>query len=470
MTEPLWRWQEIVAASGGMADGQPPAAVTGLSIDSRTLEAGDLFVALKDQRDGHEFVGAAFAKGAAAALVTDGYARQVGDDALIRCDDPLSALGRIAAAARARLSPEARVIAVTGSAGKTGTKEMLRQTLAVAGPTHAPEKSYNNHWGVPLTLARMPRTSRYAVIEIGMNHAGEITPLTKLARPHVAIITNVLPVHVGNFSDGETGVANAKAEILLGLLPGGIAVLNRDNRHFARLAARAAELGATVVSFGRDQASDVRLVALEPEAEGSAITVSRATGPVAYRLGAPGEHLALNSLAVVAALDVVGVDAGHALPVLAGFRAAEGRGARSTLKWGQGEVLLINESYNANPASMRAALLAMASVPRAAFPRRVAVLGDMLELGAGAAAYHRGLKEAIDAAEVDLVLGCGPNMRLLCDALEPTTRSVWAADSNALEGTMLAVVQAGDVVMVKGSLGSRMAPLVAALKQKAGAA
>jgi UDP-N-acetylmuramoyl-tripeptide--D-alanyl-D-alanine ligase len=240
MTSALWTFSELVSAAGGEADGAPGLAVTGFSIDTRTIAPGEVFVALKDQRDGHDFVTAAFAAGAAAAIVSDGYVRGDGDGALIRVADTLRALEAVGRAARARLSPEARVIAVTGSVGKTTTKDMLRAACAALGPTHASDKSYNNHWGVPLTLARMSAGTRYAVFEIGMNHAGEITPLTRLVRPHVALVTTVENAHIESF-ESEEGIADAKAEIFLGLEPGGTALINLDNRHGPRLvrAARA---------------------------------------------------------------------------------------------------------------------------------------------------------------------------------------------------------------------------------------
>ena len=247
MTEPLWQWDELVAAAEGRGDGTPDAPITGFSIDTRTLAPGDVFVALKAERDGHDFVGDAFKAGAAAALVSKGYRRGKDDGALIRTEDSLAALEAIGRAARVRTN--ARIVAVTGSAGKTGTKEMLRLCLSDAGPTHASEKSYNNHWGVPLTLARMPKATEFGVFEIGMNHAGEITPLAKMVRPHVAVITTVEPVHLQYFSSVEA-IAEAKAEILQGLVPGGTAVLPRDNAHFALLKERADGIGAKIVSFG----------------------------------------------------------------------------------------------------------------------------------------------------------------------------------------------------------------------------
>lgn len=465
MTAPLWTIDALATAAAGTLDGVVADAITGFSIDTRSLGAGDVFVALKDQRDGHDFVSAAFKAGAVAALVSHAYVRQAGDGALIRVDDPLRALERIGIAARARLSPDARVFAVTGSVGKTGTKEMLRACLGRVGKTHAAVKSFNNHWGVPLTLARTPADVAYAVYEIGMNHSGEITPLTKMVRPHVAIVTTVEPVHLANFASIE-GIADAKAEIFSGLESGGTAIINRDNPHWDRLCAAALAAGARVVTFGHHADADVRITAADVRADGSRVDLALRHCTVAYDLSAPGAHIVQNSAAVVAALDVAGADLDQALPALAQASAPEGRGKRTTLAAPGSPILLIDESYNANPASMRAALTALGTVPREKFPRRIAVLGDMLELGATSEALHRGLCPAITAAEIDLVFACGPQMRHLFEAIPVPMRGAWAHDSAALEDKMLASLEGGCAVMIKGSLGSRMALLVKAIKDR----
>jgi UDP-N-acetylmuramoyl-tripeptide--D-alanyl-D-alanine ligase len=465
-TTPLWTWEALVASAQGSAEGTPTGAITGFSIDSRSIAAGELFVAITDQRDGHDFVAAAFANGAAAALVRRDFAAPAGCGPLIRVDDPLRALERIGVAARARLRPSARVVAVTGSAGKTGTKEMLRACLATAGTVHAPEKSFNNHWGVPLTLARMPADVDFAVIEIGMNHAEEIRPLTRMARPHIALITNVLPVHVGNFADGEDGVARAKAEIFDGLEPAGIAILPRDNRHTPVLMKAASARGARVLTFGTTADAYVGARDIKLGDTGSEIVAEIAYRPLRYRLGTVGVHIAVNSLAVVAALDVLQLPLETATKPLATITPPVGRGARTILKSGDRSILLIDESYNANPASMRAAIAVLGAVSRSSYPRRVAVLGDMLELGEGAAQYHLGLAAPIESASVDLVLCCGPNMQKLFETLPAARRGAWAPDSAALIAHVVDALQPGDAVMVKGSLGSRMAPIVAAIKAK----
>jgi UDP-N-acetylmuramoyl-tripeptide--D-alanyl-D-alanine ligase len=460
MADALWQWTDLIAATRGTPDGAPSWPIRGFSIDTRTLKPGDVFVAQRDNRDGHQFVPAAFKAGAVAAMVARNYQRGAQSGALLRVGDPLKALGAIGRAARVRTN--AQCVAVTGSVGKTGTKEMLRLCLAEAGVTHAAEKSYNNHWGVPLTLARLPQATSYAVFEIGMNHAGEILPLSKMVRPHVAVITTVEPVHLGHFASlGD--IAEAKAEILQGLVPGGTAVLPRDNTHFPLLRDRATAIGARILTFGFHDEADFRCLQADLGPRGSSVIVGHGSQRIPYRVGAPGEHYVKNSLAVLATLSALSVDIMGAIPALARTSAPEGRGARTLLEAGEGQVLLVDESYNANPASVRAALAAMATTRREEFPRRIAVLGDMLELGQTSPDLHRKLKEAIDAAAVDLVFACGPMMRLLFDELKPAQQCGWAATSDELRSALLDAVQPGDVVMIKGSLGTRMAPLVEAM-------
>jgi UDP-N-acetylmuramoyl-tripeptide--D-alanyl-D-alanine ligase len=446
MSDPvaLWDWASLVDIATATADGQPTVPITGVSIDTRTLAPGDIFMALKDQRDGHEFVSQAFEKGAAAAIVSHHYERETSDGALLRVNDPLEALVKIGIAARARLASDARVVAVTGSAGKTGTKEMLRACLATAGKVHASDKSYNNHWGVPLTLARMPADVRYAVLEMGMNHPGEISALTRMARPHVAVITNILPVHIGQFPNGEEGIADAKAEIFEGLEPGGIAVLNRDNSHFDRLARAAEAKGARVVSFGQDASADVRATSIDAGPDSSSVMVAHGQQTFTYSLGAAGTHIALNSVAVVAVLIMFGVAGAPALAPLTTIRAAVGRGERSILATDGGQILLIDESYNANPGSMRAALETLGAVPRDRLSRRIAVLGDMLELGSSAGQYHRALRPAVEAAGVDRLFGCGPNMRLLLADMPADVVGGWQPTSQELIDPILGDLRAGD--------------------------
>jgi UDP-N-acetylmuramoyl-tripeptide--D-alanyl-D-alanine ligase len=466
MSEPLWRWDALIAACDGETDGRPDTPITGVSIDSRAIGPGDLFVALKDKRDGHEFVSAAFAAGATAALVEASYRRRPGDGALLRVNDTQTGLERMGVAARARLSPQARVIAVTGSVGKTTTKEMLRACLSRLGPTHAADKSFNNHWGVPLTLARMPATTRYGVFEIGMNHAGEITPLTRMVCPHIAIITTVAPVHLEYFGSVEE-IAAAKAEIFDGLQPSGVAVLNRDNEHFAFLREKAVAAGARILDFSAEGPAEVTLVSSR-EQGGLTDVRAHASGlgaDVDYTLSLPGRHIVMNSLAILATLIAAGADVAKALPALANMRPPQGRGERIALNCASGRALLIDESYNANPVSMRAAIAVLANVPREDFPRRIAVIGDMLELGPGAVGLHEELAAPINDAHVDLVFAAGPLTKALFDALPESHRGAWGETPAEIESALLAALRPGDVVMVKGSNGARTWQLAAALRK-----
>ncbi len=479
----LWSFKEIVAATSGSLQGMAPDGANGVSIDSRTLAPGDLFIAIKGERnDGHEYVTSALRHEAAAAIVSKEYFGAAGP--LIRVGDTLKALEALGRAARARTN--AKIIAVTGSVGKTSTKEMLRLALmasctetekeaettsdsrSVNGAktaVHASDKSYNNLWGVPLSLARMPAASRYGIFEIGMNHAGEITPLTRMVRPHIAIVTTVAPVHLEFFPDVDA-IAVAKAEIFLGLEPGGVAIINRDIRQYALLLKKAKEAGAgEIISFGEYPSADARLVKVILEADRSIVTASVFGEPLTYEIGSPGKHLVFNSLAVLAAVKKAGADAAKAAAALAKFKMPDGRGVRETFDLAGGQVLLIDESYNANPASMRAALAVLGQVPRNAFTRRIAVLGDMLELGHGSKDLHAGLKDAIDEAGIDVVFACGKNMQALYDELPEGKRGAYGATSEDLKTTLLTSVMSGDAVMIKGSLGSRMGLLVGALRE-----
>jgi UDP-N-acetylmuramoyl-tripeptide--D-alanyl-D-alanine ligase len=481
-SNPLWSFDELVTAAAAIAEGTAARPIAGFSIDTRTIEPGDVFVALTDQRDGHDFVSAAFAKGAAAAIVSQTYAAKPGDGALIRTPDTLRALESIGRAARARLAADARVIAVTGSVGKTTTKEMLRLAFSALGPTHASEKSYNNHWGVPLTLARMPAATRYAVFEIGMNHAGEITPLTGMVRPHVALITTVENAHIENFAN-EDGIADAKAEIFVGLEPGGIALINLDNRHAARLiaSARARKVHVTGITqdlgiagalarFGVDDAVALETCHMTATASAGSVIRGAGRGKLPFTIGTVGLHMVMNALFVTAALDAAGADTPAGLAALATFTPPPGRGSRTRLSTGSADILLIDESYNANPASMRAAFAVLPALPRSDYPRRIAVLGDMLELGPGSPDLHAGLWEPLAAAGVDLVFAAGPGMAHLYGRVPPDRRGTWAKSSAELEQQLLAALAPGDVVIVKGSNGSKMGVLVAAMLDKFGPA
>ena len=461
----LWTVEAMAAAIGAEREGALPQSVPGISIDSRTLAPGDAFFAVQgDHRDGHDFVAAALAaKAGLAVAAADRRSELPQDVPLLVVPDVLAALRALAAAARARL--QGKVIGVTGSVGKTGTKEALRLALSQDGETHASAASYNNHWGVPLSLARCPARARYAVLEMGMNHAGEIEPLSRLARPHVAIITTVAPVHL-EFFGSLAKIADAKAEIFLGLEAGGAAVINRDNSQFAHLKRRVRQAGvARLISFGEHEGADARLIkcALHPGC--SAVQADILGTELTYKIGAPGRHLVHNSLAVLAAAVLVGADLALAALALADFKPASGRGAAFEIDLPGGPATVIDESYNANPASMAAALALLGQRPVGARGRRIAVLGDMLELGPRGRALHRGLLAPVDANAIDLVFCCGPLMRALWRALPASRRGGYAEDSAALEPQVLSAVGAGDVVMVKGSLGSRMAPIVKALQK-----
>lgn len=461
----LWTAEAMAAAMRARPRGPLPDSVPGLSIDSRTIASGEAFFAIADKRDGHDFVPAALAAGAGLAVVSRApQADMPGEAPLLIVDDVLGGLRELARAARART--QAQIVAVTGSVGKTGTKDALRLVLERQGETHASAASYNNHWGVPLSLARCPQSAAYAVFEMGMNHAGEIAPLSQLVRPHIGIITTVEPVHL-EFFPSVAAIADAKAEIFTGLVAGGAAVINRDNPHFARLrqAARAAGV-ERIVSFGEHAKADARLLKAALHADCSTVSARILGTEIAYKLGAPGRHLVVNSLAVLATVALLGADLALAGLALAELRPPSGRGARLELDLPGGKALLIDESYNANPASMRAALALLGQVPVGARGRRIAVLGDMLELGREGASLHRGLVEPVLANAIDLVFCSGPLMRELWEALPSERRGGYAESAAALESAVIAAVQAGDAVMVKGSLGSSMGPIVKALVRK----
>jgi len=358
------------------------------------------------------------------------------------------------------------VIAITGSVGKTSTKEALLGVLSAQGPTHASTKSFNNHWGVPLSLARCPATARFAIFEIGMNHAGEIEQLVKMVRPQVAVITTVEPVHLEFFA-GIEAIADAKAEIFGSVEPGGAVVLNRDNSQFARLQRKAKKLGISrIVTFGSDAGSDARLIEVSLHAACSAVHAHILGHEVTYKLGMPGRHMAMNSLAVRAAASLAGADLALAALSLSQIEPAAGRGVRRALEVASGEATLIDESYNANPASMAAALNVLGAAAIGPHGRRIAVLGDMLELGPTGAALHCGLIDAVNANHIDLVYCCGPLMRNLWDALSTGKRGGYAGSAADLEAQAVAAIRAGDAIMVKGSLGSKMKTIVNALERR----
>ena len=466
MSEFLWTSAAMVDAMHATTQGALPAGITGISIDTRTIKPGEAYFAIKgDVHDGHAFVEAALKAGAGVAVVEAAQRDKFPADArLLVVDDVLAGLVQLGLASRARL--KAPIIAITGSVGKTSTKEALRRVLEAQGKTHASVASFNNHWGVTLTLARCPADVRFAIFEIGMNHAGEIETLVKMVRPHYAVITTVEPVHLEFFA-GVEAIADAKAEIFSGLEPDGVAILNRDNAQFARLQKSAKKAGVSrIVSFGADQKAEARLidVALHPTC--SAVHANILGHDVTYKLGMPGRHMAMNSLAVLAAAELMGADLVHAALTLSQVVPAVGRGARHVLEVPGGEATLIDESYNANPASMAAALNVLGSAAVGPQGRRIAVLGDMLELGLTAPALHLGLNEAIKANHIDLVYCCGPLMRNLWDALSTGKRGGYAENSASLEAQVISAIRTGDAIMIKGSLGSKMKTIVTGLEKR----
>jgi UDP-N-acetylmuramoyl-tripeptide--D-alanyl-D-alanine ligase len=464
----LWTSLGLVGPLAARVSGcVPRGGATGISIDTRTLQKGDLFFAIKGpSSDGHDYTAAAFEKGAIAAVVDEAHAEALQPlGPLYVVSDVLAALERLGAAARERSG--ARIVAVTGSVGKTSTKEALRLALANAGASHAPVASYNNCWGVPLTLARMPKHTRFGIYEIGMNHQGEIAPLSAVVRPHVAIITTIAPVHL-EFFNSLDHVADAKAEIFSGLVQGGVAILNRDIAEYERLLAHAkASPTGHVASFGEHDKSDARLLSVTLGPDHSIVEAEVCGDRLTYRLGAPGRHLAMNSLAVLLAAKAFGVDLALAAGALAAFSAQPGRGERLHLTGKNGPFTLVDESYNANPASIRAAITLAGALPLPGKGRRIAVLGDMLELGEKGAAMHAELAGDAMANHIDLVFAAGPLMKHLFEALPGHLQGAWRERASDLALAVVAAVQSGDMVIVKGSNGSKMSAIVDALKQNA---
>ena len=455
---PLWTSAEAAAATGGRA--VAPWAADGVSIDSRSTEAGDLFVALPGpNHDGHDFVDAAFERAAAAAMVARRPAKHPPDAPLLIVVDTFEGLRTLAVQARARSA--ARIVAITGSVGKTGTKELLVAALARGGRTCGSAGNLNNHIGAPLSLARLPREAAYGVFEIGMNHAGEIEPLSRLVRPHVALVTTIAAVHTEMFPDLDA-VADAKAEIFAGLEPGGVAVLNRDNIYFDRLVEAARRAGAgRVIAFGESAEADARLVAWRPTGVGGMVAAVFEGAEIEYEIALSGRHWALNSVAAVAAAGAAGVPIGRAAGALRTVAPIAGRGRRHRVALEDGVCTLIDESYNASPAAVRAAIATLAeTTPSRPEGRRLAVLGDMLELGDSAARWHADLAGDLEAAGIDRVFTAGALMAHLHRALARPRRAAHAPDSESLLSSLRAALRAGDVILVKGSLGSRMSRVV----------
>jgi UDP-N-acetylmuramoyl-tripeptide--D-alanyl-D-alanine ligase len=450
----LWTSAELRAATNGVLAAE--CAVKGVSIDSRSIAPGDVFIALRDQRDGHDFVADALARGAMAAMVDHAPQGVVDTAKLLMVGDTLAGLTALGAAGRARAM--ARVVGVTGSVGKTTTKEMLRVALGTFGATHASAASHNNHWGVPLTLARLPRDAAFAVIEMGMNNRGEIAPLSRLAQPQIGIITSIGTAHIGLLGS-QAAIAAEKGDIIAGIAPGGTAILPADSTFAAELVARARDAGLTVLTHGEAAGADARLLSYQASPEGGMAEIALAGQHIALRLTTPGRHVALNACAVLAAVQALGLSPEKGAEALASFTAGAGRGALRRIRVAGGEALLIDDSYNASVASVRAGLAVLAAQPA---KRRIFAFGDMLELGAEGPAQHAVL--APDAAQnSDLVFCCGPLSKNLFDALPAHQRGGHFPDSAALAPALRAALQPGDAVLVKGSLGSRMSLVIAAL-------
>ncbi len=473
MTAPLWTYAALASAVGGRLVGEAPRAIAGVTFDSREVTGGEVFFAIRGVRmDGHAFAAEALRKGAVLAVVSQPDAEMEAAGPLQVVNDTLAALQALGRAGRERT--QAKVIGITGSVGKTTTKDMMAHALAAVGTVHAAKASFNNHWGVPLTLARLPETSDFAVIEMGMNAPGEIADLARMARPHVAIVTHVAESHIGAFGS-LAGIAQAKAEIFSGLVPGGVAVINADAPHADRLRTAAERAGASrIITYGTCGAHaagpcDICLLAAHSDGEGVSVRARIEGEEAIWRVGAPGRHVALNSLAVMGTGLALGLDLPAIMHRLASFSVPTGRGQRHVLHLPTGgTALLLDESYNANPASVRAALASLGETEPGAGGRRVAVLADMLELGDMGPALHAGLAPDLEAAGVDVLHACGPLMKSLWDSLPVDRRGVWREEAAALLPFVLEDVRPGDVIMVKGSHGMRAWAIARALRERFG--
>jgi UDP-N-acetylmuramoyl-tripeptide--D-alanyl-D-alanine ligase len=464
--DPLWSGLALVGAlNARVSGGALPLGVGGISIDTRSLAPGDLFVAIKGESlDGHDYVRTAFERGAVAAVIDEAHAAELsgGAGTLYIVKDTQEALERLGLQGRARAA--AYVAAITGSVGKTSTKEMAREVFSHFGPTHASAASYNNQWGVPLSLSRMPADTRFGVFELGMNHAGEIASLVQLVQPHVAVITKVAPAHLEHFSSLEA-IADAKAEIFGGLLEGGVAIVNRDDDVYERLLEAARALGvAHVFTFGKNPEAQARLLSYETQDGKGVVTADILGLKLQFRIGAPGEHLAVNALAVLLVAYVFGLDLDAAAAKLEGFQAPKGRGAQEKIAIASGEITLIDESYNANPTSVRAALSLLADAKPGPRGRRIAVLGDMLELGPESGEMHADLAGDLLRARVDVLFTAGQQAARAFYAVPHAMQGAHRRTAAELEEPFLAALRDGDVVMLKGSNSMRMGALAQRLR------
>jgi UDP-N-acetylmuramoyl-tripeptide--D-alanyl-D-alanine ligase len=458
----IWTAKDAAKATQGEASGTWLA--TGVSINTRTLNPGDLFIALKgDKLDGHDYVADALDKGAAAAIVSKVPEGVTDKEKLLIVEDTLRAMEALGVEARNRSA--AKRIGITGSVGKTGTKEMLADLLKHEGQTHASKGSYNNHWGVPFSLASMHEGTDYGVFEMGMNHAGEISPLSKQVNPEICIITTVSAVHIENF-DNEEQIAAAKAEIFDGMNQGGLAILNAENEWFDYLKQKAENKDLMVLPFGEEEHCAARLLECLEASNGSRVKAKILDEEVSFYLSVPGKHIVGNALAVLLAVKVLGGNVTEAAKRLGEIEAVSGRGKQEFLDLGDSKnpVTLIDESYNASPAAMRAAFKVLALIDPGRGGRRIAVLGDMLELGKKSPELHKDLALPLQAADVQLVYTCGTFMKNLYDALPPEQKGEHKKDSSELAKIVPDVLTPGDVVMVKGSNGSKMGVIVEALR------
>jgi UDP-N-acetylmuramoyl-tripeptide--D-alanyl-D-alanine ligase len=463
----LWTIADLISAMGARIIGDVPEGITGITIDSRTAANGEAFFAIKgDKFDGHDFITSAMVSGAAVCVVAEGKLPALGKVTapLIVVDDVLAGLERLALASRAR--SKAKIIAVTGSAGKTTTKEALRHCLLTCGKVHASAASFNNHWGVPLTMAKMPADTEYGVFEVGMNHAGEIRHLIKFVQPHVAIVTIIAAAHLGFFKSLDE-IADAKAEIFEGLVPGGAAIINRDDARYRNLEHAAKSAGVShIYGFGEHARARFKLVSCDLKPDLSQITIRIDGTEFPVRVGAPGRHIVQNALAVIGACQTVGADLKKISAALATLGAEKGRGQIHRLETRGGAFTLIDESYNANPASMRAALGLLASQEVTGKGRRIAVLGDMLELGRFSAKMHKELAEPIVSANTDKVFLAGAEIRVLAEALPASFAAEHSKNVAELTRSVAAFIRAGDVIMVKSSNGIGFSKLVEELTRK----
>ena len=459
-----WTAEQVVVATRGHCLQEQTWQANGVSIDSRSVKEGDLFVALQGPtHDGHDYVAQAFSAGCSAAVVTRQPSNIPAGSPLIFVDDTLIALENLGQAGRQRV--RGQILAVTGSVGKTSSKEMLRLMLGAVGHTYANEGSLNNHWGVPLSLARLPETADYGVFEIGMNHAGELGPLSKMVRPNIALITTIEAVHLEFFKSVED-IADAKAEIFQGLLPDGMVVLNRDNSYFARLVSAAKAHGLkNILSFGHDSKCQARMLNYIATPEGSQIKAEVNGRVLEYTLNVAGKHMAMNSLAALMAAAAAGGDLGVCATALAHYQQPTGRGVAQPILLADGSFTLIDESYNASPVAVRAAITVLSqAVPAATSGVRIIVLGDMKELGDSSPLLHASLFNDLIAHKIDRVYCCGPMMKYLYDSLPEAMRGAYADSSGGLIGPITEALHSGDIVTVKGSHSMNMKTIVDALK------